>query len=202
MNTQVRFFFLSLFLLVSTFSFSQNIGLSYNNTGSGQNYTGTFAMEVGKNTFGIGLGTTVHSHELPDNQNKIFYKRQFPTENLHHLNLNLFYQRSILQNLEHMDLFLFYDFQAKHSPAVNLESSNLDRPIFHGPYYWLENSLGAGFNVNIIGDLYLTQKLGGGAFFALPSGLDADQVDTSNSIAGEFNWEFMYLINVGLTYKL
>jgi len=199
MNTSFRFSIFLFCLLITSYSYSQSVGLNYYNTGAGQNYTGTVAFDVGKSTIGLGLGWTVNPIIQPDGKGHIFYKKQFATEGLHHLNVNLFYHRSILPSLEHLDLFVFYDFQAKHSAAMNYFRS--DRDVhFHGPYYWLENAIGLGFDVNIIGNLYMTQKFGGGAYFIVPSGLEADRINVGTSLSS-VDFEFMYLLNFGLKYK-
>jgi len=194
---------ISLILLLLPFSvtFSQNIALNYYNTGTGQNITANFSWDIKKNEIGIGLGYTISTLAHPDNQGNVYYKRQFATEPLHHLNLNLFYHRYIFPDLEHINPFLFYDFQGKHSAARNVINSSTDEVIYHGPYYWLDNTLGLGFNVNIIGKWYVQQKLGVGAHIIIPSDRKASRVDESR-VNYNSTWEFIALLNIGIVYKL
>ena len=182
-------------------SSSQNIALNYYSTGSGQNITANYSFVIKKSELGFGLGYTISTLAHPDNQHNVYYKRQFATDPIHHLNLNIFYHRNVFPNLDHINPFLFYDFQGKHSAARNVTNSFLDEVVYHGPYYWLDNTIGIGFNVKIIGNWYVQQKIGVGAHFIIPSGKEASRVDESRAIYG-FTWEFIGLINIGIVYKL
>ena len=193
---------LTLLILAISLSYSQGIALNYYNTGTGQNITANYSFDIRKSELGFGLGYTISSLAHPDNQHKVFYKRQFATEPLHHLNLNLFYHRYVFPNLDHINPFLFYDFQGKHSAARNVLNSSLDEVIYHGPYYWLDNTIGVGFNVNIIGNWYVQQKAGAGAHFIIPSGKDALRVNSELYFIDKFEWEFIGLLNMGIVYKL
>ena len=196
-------FIISLILLLLPISvtYSQNIALNYYNTGTGQNITANVSWDLKKNEISIGLGYTISTLSHPDNQGNVYYKRQFATEPLHHLNLNLFYHRYVFPGLEHINLFLFYDFQGKHSAARNVINVSSDEVVYHGPYYWLDNTIGMGFNVNIIGKWYIQQKLGVGAHFIIPSSREASRVDISRSTYNS-TWEFIGLLNMGVVYKL
>ena len=197
-------FFISLFIMILTIalSYSQSIALNYNSTGTGQNITANFSFDIKKSELGFGLGYTISTLAHPDNQYNVFYKRQFATEPLHHLNLNLFYHRYVFPNLDHINIFLFYDFQGKHSAARNVINSPLDDVIYHGPYYWLDNTIGLGFNVNIIGNWYVQQKIGAGGHFIIPSNKDASRVDSEMYFINNFHWEIIGLLNIGIVYKL
>lgn len=191
-------FFILFFYGISS---SQKIALNYYSTGTGQNITANYSFVIKKSEIGLGLGYTISTLAHPDNQHNVYYKRQFATEPLHHLNLNLFYHHSVFPNLDHINPFLFYDFQGKHSAARNVINSSLDEVVYHGPYFWLDNTIGVGFNVNIIGNWYIQQKIGFGAHFIIPSGADASRVDAESSI-DKFEWEFIGLLNLGIVYRL
>lgn len=198
-----RFFiFLGLLIITTSYSFSQKIALNYYSTGTGQNVTANYSFDIKKSELGIGLGYTISALVHPDNQHNVYYKRQFATEPLHHLNLNIFYHRYVFPNLDHINPFLFYDFQAKHSAARNVLDSSLDEVIYHGPYYWLDNTIGLGFDVNIIGNWYLQQKIGIGGHFIIPSGKDASRVNSEMYFIDKFEWEIIGLLNIGIAYKL
>jgi hypothetical protein len=188
-------------VLFYSVSNSQKIALNYFNTGTGQNITANYSFNIRKSELGFGLGYTISTLDHPDNQHKVYYKRQFATEPLHHLNLNFFYHRYVFLDLDHINPFLFYDFQGKHSAAMNVLNSFLDERIYHGPYYWLDNTIGLGFNVNIIGKWYVQQKIGGGVHFIIPSGKDASRVNRGTAI-DKFEWEIIGLLNVGIVYRL
>ncbi len=180
---------------------SQNIALNYYSTGTGQNITANYSFDIKKSEVGFGLGYTISTLAHPDNQHKVYYKRQFATDPLHHLNINIFYHRYVFPNLEHINPFLFYDFQGKHSAARNVTNSSLGEVRYHGPYYWLDNTIGMGFNVNIIGNWFVQQKVGVGAHLIIPSGKEASRVEESSALHGS-TWEIIGLLNIGIVYKL
>ena len=197
-----RFFItLTFFILPLISSYSQNVDLNYYNTGTGQNITANYSCNIQKSEIGLGLGYTISTLTHPDNQRNVFYKRQFATEPLHHLNLNLFYHRYVFPNLEHINPFIFYDFQAKYSAAMNQPDPAYDYRIYHGPYFWLDNTIGLGFNVRIAGNWYLQQKIGAGAHLIIPNGKEASRVN-SEMLINKFEWEFIGLLNIGVVYKL
>lgn len=192
---------LVLCIFTTAVAISQRLALNYYSTGTGQNITANYAWNLKKSELGIGLGYTLSRLTHPDNQRNVYYKRQFATEPVHHLNMNFFYHRYIFQKLEYINLFLFYDFQAKHSAAMNQLDPSSDERIYHGPYYWLDNNMGFGFNVKIAGKWYLQQKIGAGAHFIIPSGKSASRVNTVTGI-DKFEWEFIGLLNAGIVYRL
>jgi len=172
--------------------------MNYYSTGTGQSITANYSLMINNNEFGVGIGYNINRLILPDDQENIYYKRQFATEPLHHLNTNVFYHRYILSRLEHINPFLFYDFQCKYSPAKTIINNDIK---YHGPYFWLDNTIGAGFNVNLLGNWYLQQKIGAGAHVIIPSDNDASLVNASMPI-DKYEWEVIGLLNVGLIYKL
>jgi len=189
---------------ISISSTAQNIALNYYSTGAGQNITANYSFDIKKSEIGIGLGYTINrSIHAPGNDN-VYYKNQYATEPYQHLNLNLFYHRYIFPNFEHINIFVFYDFQGKYSTAYfKIGSGYFDNEEirYHGPYFWLENAIGIGFNVNVFGNWYLQQKVGIGGHFIIPSNEESDIVNTITMTNG-FTWEFMTLLNIGIVYKL
>ena len=184
-----------------TAAISQNTVINYYNTGTGQNITLSYAITTPKCDIGFGLGWTINSLTHPDNQTNIFYKRQFATRNVDHLNLNFYFHRYILRNLENINPFIFYDFQGKHSAAMNDFYPTDDEEVYHGPYFWLDNTIGLGFNVKIYGNWYLQQKVGAGAHFILPSNIEVPGI-SSISTLDKAHWEFIGLLNFGILYNL
>ncbi len=180
---------------------SQNLVLNYYSTGTGQNITFNYAIHSTNSDVGFGLGWNINRLKHPDNQTNVFYKRQFATRSIDHLNLNLFYHRYILKGLENLNPFLFYDFQGKHSAAMNDFNSTDDERIYHGPYFWLDNTIGIGFNVRIFRNWYLQQKFGAGAHFILPSNREVQRVSSITSLQ-KAHWEFIGLLNIGILYSI
>jgi hypothetical protein len=106
-------------LLSFPHAFSQHIVFNYYSTGTGQNLTLNYSLSYPTSEIGFGLGWTINSLKHPDNQLNSYYKRQYSTRAIDHLNLNLYFHRYVLKDLEYLNPFLFYDFQGKHSAALN-----------------------------------------------------------------------------------
>jgi len=195
---------------------SQNIGLNYYSTGAGKNITTTYIKNIKHSSISIGLGYNINSIRQPDDESNIYYKRLYATKPFHHLNFNLSYQHDIFYNLKNIKPFVFYDLQIKYSTTrssmylpYDYDSTYLNTAhpedgilykkhvAYFGPYTWLENSIGIGFNVNITDKFYLTQKIGAGIHFIYGYGSGKDIV-----LKPKTEWEFMGLLNVGVVYRL
>lgn len=183
-------------------AFSQSIALDYFSTGTGNNITASYAFNLKNMAIGAGIGYHINSVAHPDDQSNIFFKRFYATEPMHHLNLNVYCHRYILPGLKHINPYLFLDFQGKHGPAKNNEqptSSGIRH--YHGPYYWIDNALGFGFDVSIAGNWYLRQKAGLGGHVILQSGQEAERV-TQSALYHRATWEFTGLLNIGIMYTI
>lgn len=180
----------------------------FNSTMAGRSIT--IGLSKSKNTkheLGAALRININKLAHNDDQNKVFYKRLYATKPIHYIGLQAFYHRNIFQKLEHIKPFLFYDLQATYSTTRNrmllpyTYDSNGDVlykeyiEIF-GPYTWAEQNIGIGFKADIIGNLYLIQRLGIGTTFIL--GYDKKRLD---KYFNWFAWEFGYLFNVGIGYR-
>lgn len=199
-----RLVLFTIIIFISTSTYSQHVSLNYYNTGAGQNITGNYTFELKKSALGFGLGYTFNRSIQAESNYKVWHKSQYATEPLQHLNLNIYYHRYIFPNLEHINIFVFYDFQGKHSTAMTKIGSGYfdnEEIYYHGPYFWLENTFGIGFNVNIHGRWYLQQKVGYGALILIPSSTESDMTNASYVIDG-FKWEFEWLFNIGIVYRL
>ena len=62
-----------------------------------------------------------------------------------------------------------------------------------GPYLWIENYAGVGFNLEIYNNWFLTQRIGFGGYSVI--GDDA-------RLASNYSWEFGGLLSAGIVYKL
>jgi|TARA_B110000908_G_scaffold59966_1_gene72844 hypothetical protein len=199
-------------LLLSSFAYSQNIGLQYYSTKSGRNITLTFSKTINKSLIGLGLGYNINSMKQPDDQNNVYHKRLFATKPIQHLNFNFFYNRKVLNQLKNIQPFVFYDFQLKHSttrtrsflPHSYDSTETYNKPeegILYkeyienfGPFTWLENNIGVGFEVNIYNKLYLNQKAGFGATFIF--GPEPKLLKTRAVM------ELNFFLSIGINYKL
>ena len=199
-----------LLIMVGSNSFAQRISLDFNLTGSGRNVTAGYTIEFSKNEIGFGLGYNINSLTQPDDQNNVFYKRLYATKPLHHLNFDLFYQRNIFTNLDHFQPFVFVDIQVKYSTVrssvylpyafdSSIVSNTPEEKIlyrnyvfFYGPFLWIENYIGLGFNVDLHKSWFLKHKVGVGGYSLI--GRD----DTI--ISGNYSWEFAWMLSVGLGY--
>jgi hypothetical protein len=180
------------------------LALNFYSTGTGRNITACYSFELGNNSLGVGAGYNINSVAHPDDQGKVYYKRLYVTEPPHHLNLNLFYHHYVFRKLEHLKTFIFFDFQGKHAPAMNRrQPSSAGILVYHGPYYWLDATIGAGFHVNIAGNFYLQQKGGFGGHIILKSEHEAERVSTTLIYGtGKPVWEFIGLLNIGIAYVI
>ena len=66
-----------------------------------------------------------------------------------------------------------------------------------GPYTWVEQNIGIGYKANFKGNWYIQHKIGFGTSFIL-----GYEKKLLNKYFDWFTWEFGYLINVGLGYRL
>ena len=191
---------------------NKNIGLQFYSTGAGENLTATLSFEKNANKFGFGVGLNINSIRQPDDEANIYYRRLYATKPIHFLNFNAFYQKDIFSSLNKINPFIVYDLQIKHSTTrssmylpfdydstlviTEPEEGILYRNYieYFGPFTWIENSIGIGINIDITDKLSLTQKIGGGICIIVG--------DEPKLVKYSPAWEFMYFVNVGVTYKI
>ena len=208
------FIILTLTILLSFTISAQNkrIGMQYYSTGAGKNLTGTLSIKNNKNEYGLGLGININSIRQPDDEANIYYKRLYATKPIHFFNFNFFYQRDIFSALKKIKPFIVYDFQIKHSttrssmyiPFDYDSTLVVDEPEegilyrnyieYFGPFTWVESSIGIGINIDITNRISMTQKIGGGIYYIFG--------DEPKLVKYRPEWEFMYFLNVGITYKI
>lgn len=206
----------TLAILCINLTYAQStIGLQYYSTGAGENITATFAKKLNKGAIGAGVGCNINQIKQPDDQSNIYYKRLFATKPLQYLSGNFFINRDVFPKLEKLKTFVFYDLQLKYSTTRSslyipfdydstLVVNQPEEGILYqqhienfGPFTWVENGFGLGFNVELTDKLSFQQKFGGGVYFIL--GYD-DQIATK--LFRWFEWEFMYFYNIGINYKI
>jgi hypothetical protein len=151
----------------------------------------TFASP--KNEFGGGLRFHFASYELPDDQNKLFYKRLFAAEPYQEVGITGFYHRYIFSELQSIKPFAFYDVQLAYA-AQRINGFGGSEYRVTGPYTWMDNSLGLGFKANIYGHWYLQQKLGFATTLIFG--------ESDNFAISDFNYVFGYFFQAGICYRI
>jgi hypothetical protein len=164
----------------STALFAQKSAfIGFNSTMSGRNIAANLSIPKGDNNFTFGFRVNINKFAHNDDQGKIYYKRLYATEPLHFLGVNFCYERRILKKWKNLKPFWFYDIQAtyattrnrmvlpyKFDPILN-EILYIERTEIFGPFYWIENNIGIGFDVDLTERFYLKQKLGYGRTLVL-----------------------------------
>jgi hypothetical protein len=185
-----------------------NLSLSFNSIDSGRNIALAISKTFNsKNEFGGGVKFNISKLAHNDDQNNVYKKRLYPTEFIHHLGITGFYHRFIITNWEHVKPFIFYDLQVAYSTTRNrmllpytydnngdvLYKEHIE---FFGPFTWVEQNIGIGFKIKLFDSWFIQQKIGFGTSFIL--GYDEMLL---NKYFNWFEWEFGYLIHVGIGYK-
>jgi len=181
---------------------------TFNSTHSGRNISGGISKTIkDKYEFGVGVRYNINKWAHPDDQGNLYLKRLYATKVYHHFGIEAFFHHKILPNWEDVSPFIFYDLQISYSTTRNRDYLPYTYDIngdvlykkyieIHGPFIWLEQCIGIGFNAKLINNLYLTQKIGGGTSFII--GKDEMLLGTYD----KFEWEFAGLIQVGLIYRI
>ena len=203
-----RYLILILFLFLgSNVSAKNTLQSLFNSTHSGRNFSIIYSNILdGKNEIGGGLRFNINQYAHPDDQNNIFYKRLYATNPLHYFGIEAFYNRYIFTNLGNMKPYLFYDIQATYSTTFNRmclpytyaddgEMLYKKYEEYFGPYTWIEQCVGLGFNVDIFRNWFFTQKVGIGACFIF-----GKEYQIPSTWSG-FSWEVGLLYNVGIGYR-
>jgi hypothetical protein len=184
-----------------------SLSLSFNSTSSGRNLTLAVSKTFKtKNELGGGIRININQVVHPDDQNKSYMKRLYATEPIHYFGIDGFYHRYILNKWKNVKPYLFYDLQMTYSTNRNrmllpyTYDNNGDvlykeHIVLFGPFTWVEQNIGIGFKAKLLGSWYIQQKLGIGIAFIL--GKDEKRPGTYD----KFEWEFGYLIHVGIGYR-
>lgn len=202
------------YLLIGLLSFifhlkAQNdIGVIYNSDFSGRSVDIMFAKKFNeKHQFGIGPQIFVNSLIHYDDKELYHKKRLYYTNVKEQVGLHLFYDRHIQLSKIKPSVYLFGDLQFKYASTRNVEhpkayyDSINDIQFYYrvvkeyGPFLWLQNSYGIGFEELVFNKIVLTQKVGYGLAFI--HGKDSRyEPETTKS------WYYgAWLINVGISYR-
>ena len=196
-------FSIFLFVIIYQTAFSQsNIIASFNSVDIGRNINLSYKKDLSKHSILFGIKYNINKI-VHDNQNNVFRKRFYATEWYEHFGFSIGYQYNFLYNLSSLNPFLFYDFQFTNSHTRNLMflpySYDINGDIlykqyleFFGPTIALEHNIGLGITEKIADRLFLYQKIGAGI-------VTFHNID--KSIVGSGNWEFGFIISIGISYQ-
>ncbi len=197
--------------MISSFisSAQDDLIFAFNSTTSGRNVAFGYSKTInGTNEIGAMLRVNINKLAHPDDQNNVYFKRLYATEFIHFFGIETFYHKSFLNNWKCIKPFAFYDLQFTYSTTRNRDflpytyDSNGDVLYkeyidFFGPFFWMENNIGIGFKAKLTKSFYLVQKAGVG--ITLIFGEDKRLPQTTFQ---RFQWEFGYLLSVGIIYRL
>lgn len=210
-----------LLIMTSSFLFSQSLNFGFNSTHSGRNVTLLFEQRIKNHEFSFGLGYNINKLAHNDDQGNIYKKRLYATKPVQHLNLELAYQRYVFPQMKSIKPFIFYDIQIKYSTTRNRfffgytydSTLVVNRPEdgilyreyirYYGPFTWVEQHIGIGFEADLTDRIYLKQRFGVGVDFIL--GYEDSLANKRKTVNGRyewFDWEFSTLMHFSIGYRL
>lgn len=136
------------------------------------------------------------------------YYKKFYADNLaRRLGITLGYEYHLKDINPFVSPYFFYNLQGSYMNVrrdwVNESAGQLTIEQYQsGPFFALENTTGAGLSIKLTGNLNLNQSAGIGAVILIDDG-NPKTINTWQK-NGNYNWtwEAMYLLRLGLTYKL
>ncbi len=162
-----------------------------------------------KSKIGIGLLFNLKTQFMIGNQQDFFKKRLYPTNFKEYFGLHLYYLNYFNNTKSTLKWFWFTDIQLKHSKTNNrgytILLDTLVNPMEYkvyyqeqwGPFTWLQTTIGFGMDFPLNNRFSLTQKIGQG--IEVIKGFDEQLTFTYDN---KIQWEFAFIYNVGLVYKL
>ncbi len=197
--------FCSIFCFSLPFLCQKELGFNFNSCHSGRSINLVFANQF-QNQLKLSTGLLINIGQIaqPDEKSCFHRKRLFPQKAYEYLGLDFSLSHYLT---EQKRLFAFANVQLKYSGVRNQEIIKVyydsvnqlqfyDREVnFYGPFFWMQNTVGLGFDVNILKSLYLSQKLGFG--FEYIHGKDEKYLTSKR------NWfEPAFIYNVGLYWRM
>lgn len=203
---------LFVFLLTACCSFAQNAAKINFNTSTLREsiivgYSRTFHQN---HEIEVGLRFHINRLAMPDDQQSIYYRRLYASSFAQHFGLQLGYNWCFLPRLDHLKPFVFYELQAAYSttrnhgfsPTINFNDGSYSIEEYtesFGPFLWLQNTIGVGFNVEIWKSFYLFEKIGFNATQIIGND-DKLMPDPFQKFPWLVN-EFGYMILAGVGYR-
>jgi hypothetical protein len=170
----IKILILAFSMFLHNMMYSQSsVFVGFNSSYSTINLSAGYLYQSGKNEIGFGVRRNISEVAHRDDlmhplKRRLFRRRESPIENW---GLHLFYNRKLPKLFEQIDLFLFYDFQTTYASTRNvwyeptgkyLDNNMLYRQVVerHGPYTWIEQNVGVGFEFAISEKVLAFQKIG------------------------------------------
>lgn len=205
----MKYYLIISLLFISLCSTAQSeLGIFYNSDFSGRTVDFIIAKKF-KEKHKIGFGPQIFVNSLIHYDDKEYYhkKRLYYTNVKEQVGLHLFYNRCLQLNKIKPSVYLFGDLQFKYAPTRNVEHPEAYYDSIHdiqfyyrvekkyGPYLWLQNSYGIGFEEFVFNKIVLTQKVGYGLAFIHGEDSRFEPGKTKSWYYGA------WLINVGISYR-
>lgn len=196
---------------------AQEVSFAFNSTYSGRNCALSYIQSFNKSEVGIGLRYNINQWAM-DDQNNVYYKRQYAYKPIDHIGTQLFYHQFIWSMI-----YGFYDCQISYSKTLNkfflayIFDPEVENPTRYdpnneipthddllykkhiesfGPFTWVEQNVGIGFKFEITESLFLSQKIGVGVLLLFGSD---EQLPQTWSKKPEL--VVSSLMNIGISYK-
>ena len=161
-------------LLVGSINiYSQNnLTGSINYTESGRNICLDYSRTLkDHHTIGLGLRININSIKQPDDQSNIFYRRLYATEFYQFFGIHTFYQRRLFEKWNCFKPYFFYDLQitkatTRTSMYIGYQYSATGEVLYKqsieyfGPFIWVDQNIGIGFNITIYKSISLFENFG------------------------------------------
>jgi hypothetical protein len=207
-NTIIKYF---LTLIFPAMLYSQNelVG-NFNSCHSGRTIDLIYNIKIKeKSKMGIGVLFNLKTQFMNGDQQDFFKKRLYPSNFKECFGLHFYYLNYFKNTTSTLKWFWFADTQLKHSKTKNrgytVLIDTIENPLQYlvyyqsnwGPFTWLQTSIGFGMDLPLNKRFSLTQKIGQGLEFI--RGYDKELLFTYDN---KINWEFAFIYNVGLVYKL
>lgn len=176
----MKVFFLLFFILANTnYIFSQKqIGLTFNSCNSGRSINLNCTKMVNASSkFGFSILYNINSFAHIDDKELYHHKRLYALDFKQRFGLQFNYSRYIKIEKIQIPIYLFTDVQLKYSSTQNNEHHKVyfdtsyqmqfyqKYILNYGPYLWIQNSYGIGFDIHIFKNISISQKIGLGYEF-------------------------------------
>tara|TARA_R110002049_G_scaffold26035_8_gene91134 strand:- start:1539 stop:2225 length:687 start_codon:yes stop_codon:yes gene_type:complete len=203
-----------LFFFTSITLYSQSIIGGFNSTVAGRSLSVDYSLEGTKIDIGLGLGVNINRYTPGYSINEFYYKKLLAENISDYFAIKGYIHQTIIKN-NSLKLYGFYDIQIRRSGAKSqlflgiVYDSTLiiskpeegvlyqETEVSYGPYFWIENTVGLGIDINLSNKLYFRQKVGLGYTTIIGKDKGNNRVNHTG-----YTGLFGYLINFGIGYRI
>ena len=163
--------------------FSQKLQVTNNNSMEDHSLGLNYSKNIGQSEIGVGVSYIISkgSHNKIGTHDRFYYSDHDGNNFLENLQLNVFYNYYIPFELKRIEPFVFYNVNIKYSCYTVYDREVTNTQFTYGPFLYMDNSLGLGFNVKLGEKFYITPQAGSGIRLkfdnpnsADPTGFDTD----------------------------